>query len=114
MRHILLALLALGACAFGDRSVEQVDLEAVPAEPTYTEHIAPLMEFYCVTCHDPAGQVGEAYGVDLTSYDAVVDDFDDIDEALFDKRYMPPGGARRLSSVEEATIARWAAQGFAE
>jgi mono/diheme cytochrome c family protein len=114
MRAVLsLVCLALSACNFGAANIEEVDPEAIPLEPTYSAHIQPIMEFYCVACHDPEGQAGAAQDVDLTSYEAVVNDYDDIAEALFDKRYMPPGGARRLSSEDEATLARWATQGFA-
>jgi uncharacterized membrane protein len=113
MKRIILLLsgLSLGACSFGTENIEVVDPAAIPAEPTYSEHIKPLMEFYCVACHDPEGQVGAVGGIDLTTYEAVSADYDDIREAVFDKRYMPPGGGRRLSAEDEATLARWDAQG---
>jgi mono/diheme cytochrome c family protein len=111
-RKLLLVELFFGACSFGTENIESVDPDAIPAAPTYSEHIKPLMEFYCVACHDPEGQVGEAGGIDLTTYELVSGDYDDIREAIFDKRYMPPGGGRRLSAEDEATLARWDAQGL--
>lgn len=124
-------LLGLIGCGFGTQTLEEVDPDAIPANPTYSEHVAPILDFYCVACHDPNGQVGalgddkrkDSFygledddggedGIDLTNFAAVVDEFDDIEGTIL-LREMPPGGARRLTAREEAILSRWADQGFA-
>lgn len=111
--HWLLCALLLGGCAFGDASLAEVDPGTLPARPTYAEHIRPMMDFYCAACHDPDGQIGAQEGIDLTRYDDIVDEFEEIAEQVFEERTMPPGGARRLSARDEEILARWAEQGFA-
>jgi hypothetical protein len=107
-----LLLLSAFGCAFGTGTLEEVDPAAIPERPTYAEHIQPMMDFYCAACHDPEGQVGAIEGLDVTSYEAVVDDFDEIAESVFEEHSMPPAGARQLSSLDEAILERWAAQEF--
>jgi hypothetical protein len=126
----LAALVALAgtACGFGTLSLEEVDPDAIPPNPTYSQDIAPMMDYYCVACHDAKGQIGAqgddkrkaatpygddgGEGIDLTSFEGVVGEFEEVEETILE-RSMPPGAARRLTARDEAILFRWAEQGFA-
>ena len=83
---------------------------------TYTQHIAPILEQYCVECH----RTGEAAPFALTSYDAARKHAAQMAKVTH-SRYMPPWppepgfgefhGARRLTEAQLKTIQEWAAAG---
>ncbi|MBA3547204.1 MAG: tetratricopeptide repeat protein [Nannocystis sp.] len=89
---------------------------AVPALPTFAEHVAPIVYAHCTTCHHTGGPAPFA----LTTYDDVHDHAAQIAEVTT-SGYMPPWlprpdhgefvGARRLDAPSRATLARWAASG---
>ncbi len=96
------------------------DLEPLAdSEVTYTKHVAPILNNYCVECHRK-GQIGP---FTLTSYEDVAGWASMIDEVVEQKR-MPPWHAdpqhgkflneARLSGEELATISRWVAAGVPE
>lgn len=61
---ILLPL--LGGCGFG-----APDIEEVPENPTYSEHILPLFEDHCLLCHGNPPSRGAPPDVRLDVYDFV-------------------------------------------
>ncbi len=109
-----LLLLANLGCGLGDGTLEEVDPASIPAEVTYTQHIKPRMEYFCVACHNPDASLGNAGGWDLSTYLLVRASYDSIATTSFLKRTMPPGGARRLTAEDEAYFNRWEALGFPE
>jgi hypothetical protein len=138
LMRLLLAGLLFTGCFFGDRLLGEVDPESIPETPTYTEHIRPIVEYYCVACHYPGNklrllQKEEGPSVqqdalteeedssfilnsgeepDLSTYEAVVEAFEEVAEEIFEAQSMPPGASRRLTPREETILARWAAKGF--
>ena len=86
---------------------------------TYSEHIAPILDEYCVSCHRP-GQPGP---FPLLTYEDVRKRAALIAEVTH-RRYMPPwlpqhgfgefAGERRLADAQIATIGRWASAGTPE
>ncbi len=101
----------------GERSTPQpVAAPAVPAEPTFAEHVAPIVYAHCTACHHAGGPGPFA----LTTYDDVRDHAAQIAEVTT-SGYMPPWlpradhgefvGARRLDEPSRAILARWAASG---
>jgi uncharacterized membrane protein len=133
--RLLLAGLLFTSCFSGERLLGEVDPESIPETPTYTEHIRPIMEYYCVACHYPGanprslqeefvqrGVLTEEEGrrfilssgedPDLSTYEAIVEAFEEVAEEIFESQSMPPGASRRLTPREETILARWAAKGF--
>ena len=102
------------ACeGFGTQTVLGT-LGQVPDTPTYSEHIAPLMEVHCDECHsDPATQGAPDY--------FRTDVYDSPDEpGLFETRHlnlermvntpsrpMPPTNLPPMSAIELETFALW-------
>lgn len=89
----------------------------VPAEPTYYEHVAPIVQERCEVCHRP-GAVGPFA---LTSYKEVAG-WSAMIEEVIETRRMPPWHAdpavghfensRRLSDLERGTLLKWLKAGL--
>ena len=89
---------------------------AVVHAQTYSEHVAPILNQYCIECH----RAGESGPFPLTSYDDARKHASQIGKVT-QSRYMPPWppepgfgdfiGARRLSDAQLKTIAQWVASG---
>ena len=105
------ALLAT-SCGLGDERIEEVDPDAIPATVTYTAHIRPRLDYYCVGCHHPDGPHGKAGGFDFSTYELVRATSSSIERVAFEEKIMPPGGARRMSALDGAIFRRWMRQGF--
>ena len=95
----------------GDKTLEEVDPEAAPAQPSFSKHIEPLMEDYCVACHAPDAQPGEVGDIGLDTCEKLKENMELVSEMVFDREVMPPGGAMRLSEEEQLTLRRWFDQG---
>jgi hypothetical protein len=109
MRHTILSLpFFISACAFGSQSFDEVAPDAIPAVVTYNEHIQPIMSFYCTSCHGE----GRTFDIDLTNEGELLDECDDVGEQVRSGE-MPPGGARRLTSLDDALLSQWIGQGCA-
>ena len=109
-------LMGAAACALltgclGDKTLEEVDPDAAPARPTYTEHIEPLMEDYCVTCHAVDAFPGELGDIGLDECEKVKDNMELVSEMVFDREVMPPGGSLRMTEEDQLTLRRWFDQG---
>lgn len=98
------------------RVAAPVAAASVPAEPTFAEHVAPIMYAHCSGCH----HVGGPAPFPLISHDDVRDHAAQIAEVTA-SGFMPPWlprvghgefvGARRLDDRGRATLARWAETG---
>ena len=110
-----------GGCASGDRTLDAVDPQAVPQNPTYDQVFA-IVHNRCVTCHDEGS--GESEGGDFRASAAALEDdvpplttctdivalSDDIVTRVEDNT-MPPGAMPRLSSEDKLLIRRWVENG---
>lgn len=105
------ASLVLASGCLGTKTLEEVDPEAAPLEPTYEVDVAPLMFDYCDSCHAPDGQRGTLGGVATNSCEGIRDDLALIEEMVFDREVMPPGGSERMTSEDLLTFRRWLDQG---
>ena len=116
----ILAALAipLVGCASGDETLDAVDPQAVPAEPTY-EAVFAIIQNKCVLCHDDGGddENDDYFVVDgatvadddvpaLDDCTSIVALREDILERVEDNS-MPPGALPRLTSEEKLKIRRW-------
>jgi tetratricopeptide (TPR) repeat protein len=91
----------------------------VPAAPTFTRDIAPLVYKHCASCHRP----GEAAPFPLLEYADLRERAGQIADVV-GRRYMPPWlaepgiahyvGERRMSDVEIETFKKWVASGAPE
>ncbi len=108
--HLVIAALLLG-CGFGDATLEEVDPEAAPATPTWSEHVEPLMVWYCTACHSPDAQPGEAEGYGYETCAKTKKNWGPLVESVYENQDMPPGGALRLTEAEKLTLTRWHEQG---
>jgi uncharacterized membrane protein len=124
-RLVLLSLVALAAAAFagcggsGDLPLDQVDPDAVPANPTYDQVFA-VLDNKCVMCHT-GGDEGEDEGgyatatagdtePDLSDCAQIVAQrFDILDQVVANT--MPPGAMPRLTSEQKLLISRWVENG---
>ncbi len=108
---LVVALLPLLACAEGVGPLDVVDPDAAPAHPTYNTHVAPIVDYYCVSCHSKDAQPGAVDGYAYDSCAQVRDGWHDFYETTVTKKSMPPGGALRVTSTEALILTRWYAQG---
>lgn len=92
----------------------------VPDEPTFVDHVQPILVDRCTECHAPGGSQ-ENLGFDLGSYGTISTGL----TGAFDMRclirsraiegtpsFMPPTGP--IPSVERQTLDRWVDQGARE
>lgn len=113
-RFGFIALALLGGCALGDGTLEEVDPASLPPVVTWDDHIAPLLDRYCATCHSEAAGPGTVEGYDYGSLGGSICGFEGVEETLFEEASMPPGAAPRPDARQEALLRRWQAQGFFE
>ena len=91
-----------------------------PASPvSYSEHIAPIMNQHCVTCHRP----GQTTPFSLLSFGQVSSRADMIREVVLEERMPPWYGARdhgpfvnerTVSEAEKTALLQWIAAGKPE
>jgi uncharacterized membrane protein len=104
MRYRWLLALFVSACGFGTQSIEELDPDAIPQVPVYNADVAPIVEYYCIACHQGKFAADDV----ILSEEADVLAFCDlIAEQVFLSRDMPPGAARRLAPSEEVILKRW-------
>ena len=95
-------------CGFGDTPFEQLDPATVVANPTWTAHVAPRIDYYCLSCHDPDAQVGTSGGWDFSTCTVVLGAIEPIRQEAVVKRSMPPGARDKVRAEDWAVIKRWA------
>ncbi|MFN3199062.1 MAG: hypothetical protein ACE366_11745 [Bradymonadia bacterium] len=106
-----LTALALSACDAGDATLEEVDPEAAPANPTWSSHVERIMVVRCTACHAEDAQSGEAEGYGYETCEKTIRNWEGFVETVVEEKTMPPGGADRLTSAELLTMQRWYEQG---
>lgn len=118
MRYTLtltLALLLWSGCGEGTGTLEEVDPEAAPMQPTWSEHIAGILEERCTACHSEDSQLGEAsgYGYDTCEKTKRSENWRGLIETGLESKTMPPGGADKITPAEALALTRWWEQGAA-
>jgi Tfp pilus assembly protein PilF len=114
---LVLAVACPSAPEDADRAAEPAGaVDPVPAQPTFSEHVAPIIFEHCAPCHRP----GEAAPFPLLSHEDVAEHATQIVEVTR-SRFMPPWlpapgdrsfvGERRLGDRELEILARWAESG---
>lgn len=87
--------------------------EAEPVKPsststgqeiTYSVHIKPIVDSFCMACHN-----GQTYIIDLSSFDRLkpLAETGMVYDHLFTKKDMPPYGSPRPSEAELKLIKDW-------
>lgn len=109
-----MGVLGLAGCAQGDGTLEDVDPASLPPIVTWDDHIAPLLDRYCATCHSEAATVGLVAGYDYGSYAGARCLYGGLEQTYFNQGSMPPGAAPRPDGRQDALLRRWQAQGFFE
>lgn len=107
--HILVWVVGLLSC--GGDPIEVVDPASIPANPTWVDDVAPLLDRYCQSCHSADTLGGAPDGLDFRSYDRTVCEWGDVYETVLRDRSMPPAGAQRPTARELALLERWGDQG---
>ncbi|MBO6516504.1 MAG: hypothetical protein JJ975_08120 [Bacteroidia bacterium] len=97
-------------------NVSDEEVDPVPENVFYADHIAPLLINHCITCHRPDGVAPFA----LTDYDKVFRKKKTIKKVV-ERNIMPPWpadptyshflGENVLNDVEKETLFRWIEQG---
>ncbi len=110
--------LLIAGCNYGDRTFLEADPQAVPAVPTYTEYIAPMMTYYCTSCHggDPTDTVcdGGEGSLNLSSYSCVRKKIKSVIDTSFTNVSMPPGGSEKMTPQDWAIFEQWRDSGFTQ
>lgn len=98
-------------------SQRQIPRHVRSAEPTYAEHVAPILFANCTSCH----RTGGLAPFSLMAYDSVKANAPEIRDAI-ETGYMPPWHAegahgtfrndRRLSADDKQTLLAWIAAGM--
>jgi len=82
---------------------------------TYTEHVAPILDASCISCHaghlEGADRNGAPVGVNFDTYEAAVESGDAANTRI-QAGSMPPSGP--LSDDDKAIFQHWVDEGFAE
>lgn len=101
------AALAAGfvGCSSGDKTLGEVDPQAVTAEPTF-DQVNAIIHNKCAFCHVEGK---ENYSPLTTCTDIVAQRFDIVTRV--ENNTMPPGVMPRLTSEEILTIERWVGNG---
>lgn len=117
---LLLFLLHLGGCPGFGKVVPDAG-GTVPADPTYDEHVGPILDAYCIKCHTSPSQNGaptdfrlDQYGPDgeLLGAGGKADRI--AARAGGSNSSMPPTGNTAPTQVERDTLAAWLADGAPE
>lgn len=113
------AALGLSGTAMANSTAEKGDTAPLPAQVTYSEHIAAIVQKNCLECHRP----GEGTPFNFTNYEEVSRKAKLIAHVT-GAQYMPPWkvthsdypivSERGLEEREIAMLARWAEQGAPE
>lgn len=116
----MLPLVPLLFCAcpgFGSQTLGGGNSE-VPADPTYVEHVAPILDAYCAPCHGdtPSGGAPDYFRLDDyegdDARDGAVDMADRIEaRATGESPTMPPAYATQPSDIDREILAAWIADG---
>jgi uncharacterized membrane protein len=101
----LAAVSAIAACSSGDKTLEEVDPQAVTANPTF-DQVNAIIHNKCVICHD--GSSEKAFPLN-TCTDIVALRGDILDRVQ--NNTMPPGVLPRLSNEEKLLFQRWVENG---
>ena len=108
---ILVTLVALQGCYYDNKAENYGSAGCDSVSPTYTNHIAPLINQSCIGCHGSSGASG---GVSLTTYDLVKSQA--LKGSLLGTlkqsgtySLMPPGG--QLSTCKIAQVDHWIRNG---
>lgn len=110
---------AIAFATFGAMSAGAGSLQPLPANVTFTEHVAPILFQNCTRCHRP----GEAAPFSLLNFQDARKRAKQIAEVTA-KRFMPPWHAdpgyvefaneRRLTDDQIALLGAWRQQGMKE
>lgn len=99
--------------------IPTLDVPAADTPVSYTEHIAPMMNANCVSCHRP----GQTAPFSLLSYNQVATRADMIREVVLEERMPPWFGARKhgpfanerkVTDIEKTQLLQWLAAGKPE
>jgi uncharacterized membrane protein len=97
--------IALAGCSSGDRTLNDVDPQAVTDAPTF-DQVNAIIHNNCATCHENGG---EDYSPLTTCTDIVALRGDILDR--IQDNTMPPGVLPRISSADKLLIQRWVENG---
>jgi uncharacterized membrane protein len=124
---VLASCLAILSCnGSGDLPLDQVDPDAVAADPTY-DQVYAILRNNCVTCHtgededeDDGGNGGYVLSRPRTTTGDTEPDLSDCVQIVgfrtdilvqVEENTMPPGAMPRLSSEQKLIIRRWIEDG---
>ncbi len=88
-------------CGSGDRPLEAVDPDAVPADPTWHQ-VFSIIQRDCTPCHNDGGEDPR-----YVTCEDVIGDLGGLYAEIFEKNTMPPGAWPRLTSEKKLAIQRW-------
>ena len=105
-------------CGSGDLPLDQVDPDAVPADPSF-DLVFSIVQRECTPCHNDGGEdedeededkrtiAARDDDPDYSTCEGLIEELDDFYEEIFEKNTMPPGAWPRLTSEDKLIIQRW-------
>jgi uncharacterized membrane protein len=118
MRGVITAAALAGLVASGcgeEQDPGGDDDVVVDAGVTYTEHIKPILDGACISCHASylagADRNGAPEGVDFDTFEAASASGSAANTRI-QAGTMPPSGA--LTSEQQAVFQKWVDEGFPE
>lgn len=118
----LVSVILVCSCGSGDRPLETVDPDAVPADPSF-DSVFAIIQRECTPCHQGDGEDDslDDYYVGgnalanaepgLATCKDILDAAGDIGNTVLEKNTMPPGAWPRLTSEQKLIIKRWLTNG---
>jgi len=109
------SIVVLGACNSGEKSLTEVDPDAVTLFPSY-DQVASIVERNCVPCHKGDGpclnpEPDGGFDPNFDSCDCLRAGFGLLLKVV-DENTMPPGAWPRLTSEEKQILHNWADAGM--
>lgn len=107
---IVFCLLFFQCVNIGNSSFEEIAPEAFPQPVSYQEHIAPIVEHYCASCHSE--NATKSVYPHFNSYQILKVLWPSFKKAALVELTMPLGGKERVPPFERELLLKWEDENF--
>lgn len=123
MRHPWVLLCLVGtlcgiSCGLGDKDLASVAPDSIPQTVTWSEHIRPIMQYYCVKCHMGSARQDQdpcRYPhLNFKAYETTAECAANIDQRVLKDKNMPPPLSQLPTARHKALLQKWFEGGMTE